>query len=659
MRRARIRSTASRSPSRVPMVVILLTCLLVFNIDTVPTVHAANDFVPSGQQLDQGTGSAQIGVRFFPQTGYRISDDRFFDFFSKRGGLRTFGYPISRSFTLLGTQVQFFQRRIMQIQPNGSVGLLNVLDPGLLPLNAVNGATLPPFDPALVAQAPVPGSPNYSTAAIAFVRAHAPQVFNNRSVQFFTTFQNTVTLRDAFPSVGGDPRLLSGFDLEMWGLPTSAPRADPNNANFIYLRFQRGIMHFDATTGLTQGLLIGDFFKSVITGQNLPPDLEAQVAGSRFLRQFNNARPLGLNRPAELPGTDMSNAFIPQAPTPPEVGSTGIRFGMQAQMIGQPQDLIIADLYGAGFRWLKQQVRWADFEPSPGNIQFGILDGIVATANANQTPVLFSIVSSPSWARADHLTNGPPDDFNAFGNFVFALASRYRGRVRAYEIWNEENLSREWAGRPLDPGLYLDLLAVAHARIKQADPAAIVVSGALTPTGVNDGIVAVDDVAYLRGMYTARGGAFPGLADAVGAHMSGFNNAPGDFVNIHTVNTVGFKNHPSFYFRRIDQLHDVMVANHDGRQMWITEYEWASTTPPVPAGFEWTTQLSEQQVASFLVQSIQSIRASRPWVGAIFIWNLNFRTFLDPHNNEQAIFGILDPGFAPRPMYIALADMPK
>src|SRR5581483_4845271 len=157
-----------------------------------------------------------------------------------------------------------------------------------------------------------------------------------------------------------------------------------------------------------------------------------------------------------------------------------------------------------------------------------------------------------------------------------------------YEIWNEQNLRTEWAGRPLDPGLYLDLLAVAQSRIKQADPNAIVVSGALTPTGVNDGVVALDDVAYLQGMYAARGGAFKNVADAVGAHMSGFNNAPEDFVTMHSVNTVGFKNHPSFYFRRLDQLHDVMAANQDGRQMWITEYEWASTSPPVPAGFEWT-----------------------------------------------------------------------
>ncbi len=656
--------------------ILVLVAMLVLQPATAAFAHNGLASQPDPAQLQTENGASVTEVssrdtappqqdpRFFPATGFRISDDHFFDFFNKRGGLRTFGFPTSRVFTLLGTQVQFFQRRIMQLQPNGSVGLLNVMDPGLMPYNLINGATLPPHDPVVASRAPQPGSPDFSQAAISFLRAQAPEVFDNQPVHFFTTFVDTVAFQDAFPGGQGDPGALLGFDLEMWGFPTSNPLVDPNNFAFIYLRFQRGIMHFDASTGLTQGLLMADFFKSIVTGQNIPPDLAAQAAGSPFFRQFNNDRPLGLNRPEQLPNTDMHNAFIPETPqppggVPPETGSTGIRYGMQAQMFGQPQDQTITALYTAGFRWLKQQVRWADFEPSPGNIQFVALDQLVDTATRSQTLLILSVVTSPTWARADGLTNGPPDDFNNFGNFLFAIASRYRGRVRAYEVWNEQNLRREWAGRPLDPGLYVDLLKVAQARVKQADPNAIVISGALTPTGVDDGVVAVDDLAYLQGMYATRGGAFLKLADVVGTHMSGYNNAPEDFVDFHTVNTPGFKDHPSFYFRRIDQLHDAMAAAGDSRQMWITEYEWASTQPPVPKGYEWTTDLTEQQVSDFYVSSIESIKASRPWVGAIFIWNLNFRTFLDPHTSEQAIFGLLDPGFVPRPMYTALANLPK
>ena len=33
------------------------------------------------------------------------------------------------------------------------------------------------------------------------------------------------------------------------------------------------------------------------------------------------------------------------------------------------------------------------------------------------------------------------------GDFVYAVADRYKGRIRAYEVWNEPNLAREWGGR--------------------------------------------------------------------------------------------------------------------------------------------------------------------------------------------------------------------
>jgi len=71
--------------------------------------------------------------RFFSQTGFRIDNDAFWNFFQGRGGVRTFGYPVSRQFMLLGFTVQIFQREVMQLQPDGGVQTLNLLDEGLLP----------------------------------------------------------------------------------------------------------------------------------------------------------------------------------------------------------------------------------------------------------------------------------------------------------------------------------------------------------------------------------------------------------------------------------------------------------------------------------------------------------------------------------------------
>ncbi|MFI5269249.1 MAG: hypothetical protein ACHQ7M_17885, partial [Chloroflexota bacterium] len=84
---------------------------------------------------------------------------------------------------------------------------------------------------------------------------------------------------------------------------------DPANSNFIYLRFQRGIMMFDGSTNLTQGVLLADYFKAVITGNNIPPDLDLQARGSSFYKQYNDAQPNGVNNAALVPGTNMQFAF--------------------------------------------------------------------------------------------------------------------------------------------------------------------------------------------------------------------------------------------------------------------------------------------------------------------------------------------------------------
>jgi hypothetical protein len=250
--------------------------------------------------------------RYFLQTGYRIDTDAFYNYFTHRGGVRTFGYPTSQSFTLLGARVQFFQRQIMQQRADGSVALLNVLDPGILPYTHFNGSAFPAVDPTLTAAAPTASDPNYATDAPAFVAAHAPDSFGGLPVRFGATFLAAVGVDDAFPTGPANAALLPLLDLEIWGFPTSAPTADPANGNFIYLRFQRGVMQYDASTGLTQGVLLADYFKAIITGQGLPPDLAEEAAGSPYFHQWAPSQPQFLARPAALPGSDLTNAFYQQ-----------------------------------------------------------------------------------------------------------------------------------------------------------------------------------------------------------------------------------------------------------------------------------------------------------------------------------------------------------
>src|SRR5205823_6564287 len=134
-------------------------------------------WVPLGTPPTQLQPTAGDDPRFFAQTRFRVDRDAFWDFFQKRGGVPTFGFPVSRDFTFFGCQTQLFQRVAMQQCGTGGVGTLNVLDEGLLPYNHFHGSTLPMPDPRLIAAAPLPSDPDYGTKAIEFVRAHAPETF--------------------------------------------------------------------------------------------------------------------------------------------------------------------------------------------------------------------------------------------------------------------------------------------------------------------------------------------------------------------------------------------------------------------------------------------------------------------------------------------------
>jgi hypothetical protein len=277
-----------------------------------------NDYIVGGDPvilIEDGVGdpvTVSPTMEFYPITGFSVSG-AFLDYFQHRGGLRTFGYPISRRFMLLGNQVQFFQRRILQARPDGTVGQLNLLEGDYMPYTEINNATFPAEDLGLTKQLPGPTAKDYNVKIMQYVQQATPDNWNGLTVNFKATFTTTVSIRDAFPTGKPQPSLLPGLNLELWGVPISAPAVDPNNNNFVYQRFQRGIMHFDKTTGVTQGLLLADYFKSIITGQNLPADLDQVARGSRFYRQYDASHLNWLARPNQLPNTFLAFAFERQA----------------------------------------------------------------------------------------------------------------------------------------------------------------------------------------------------------------------------------------------------------------------------------------------------------------------------------------------------------
>ncbi len=331
----------------------------------------------------------------------------------------------------------------------------------------------------------------------------------------------------------------------------------------------------------------------------------------------------------------------------------------------------------AGFGWVRIQLKWYELEPSKGAYNTAPYDTMINAASGAGAKVLVSVVKSPAWANPSRPGALPTkDNTRAFGDTMKFLANRYKGRVQAWEIWNEQNLAGEVGGY-VEIAPYYETLKAGYTAVKSVTPNAVVLFGGLTPTGVMNPAVAIDDTEYLRRFYSYANGEGRNYFDVLAAHPGSaanppetkFPEAPGSGacppVAVERYGAAPgtcWRNAPDFYFRRIEDQRAVMVAYGDsGKQIWLTEFGWDSCVgQPAPAGYEYCALTSEQQQADYIVRAIQLVQNEWPWVGVTFLWNLNYAVIPNlPPDDEKNGWSLLRADWSHRPAYEAIKAMPK
>lgn len=323
----------------------------------------------------------------------------------------------------------------------------------------------------------------------------------------------------------------------------------------------------------------------------------------------------------------------------------------------------VADL---GFNWVKYLVIWKDAQPQRGGaIDFSTYDDWVDKARAKGLRVLLRIDDPPSWATGTTEKNAPPLDDNDLADFVYQMVNHLKGRVDAWELWNEPNLNYEWGYRRPDPARYTQMLKAVYPRLKAADPQALLILGGLSTTGGdfnddgNEGHIG--DLGYLTKL--AQSGA-AGYFDAIGSHPYGGPYPPEQDYDINNTTTpVGL------YFRRSELQHEAWLrATGQDMPVWVTEFGWiqdfGQNCTWADAGSPWGRQaqkVSPQQQADYLVRAFQYARANWPWIGPMIIFNLDKAagTSNSCDNNYERYFGILGPDGSATPAYTALKAMTK
>ncbi|MGB1249432.1 MAG: endo-1,4-beta-xylanase [Candidatus Promineifilaceae bacterium] len=370
---------------------------------------------------------------------------------------------------------------------------------------------------------------------------------------------------------------------------------------------------------------------------------------------------------------------VVEADTPPidlpminPVGyADGFGYGIQSHAtIGDPAYAMEVVANQLNLNWVKVQMRWAVVQSQPDSYDWGIWDAIVNEADAKGVKLMLSIVTSPSWSRAAGDEHGPPDDYNLYHEFVMEVATRYQGRVHAIEVWNEQNLDREWVtDQGVAPITYVEFIQGAYAAIKGVDPNIVVISGALSPTGVHD----ENKIKYMNDLIWFDEALTFGLLDSVdcvGVHHNGYNLPPNvgfeDAGSVEGSDTMSFRGpfdnpHPSWsFFTTLDLMTQKAQAVDPEMKMCVTEFGWATAEgyEEHPTGFEWVLDNTLEIQAQYIVEAYTQMRASGDVLLA-FLFNFDYGPKGNGPTDDNVPYSILDTNGVPRPAFGAIGGMDK
>lgn len=299
------------------------------------------------------------------------------------------------------------------------------------------------------------------------------------------------------------------------------------------------------------------------------------------------------------------------------------------------------DEYAAlGVQWARFQVIWASVQRfGPASYDWGPTDALIDGLQQRGIKPLAVLGTSPPWAKRApgcNVDTCAPTDAAQFGAFAKVTATRYAGRIAAWEVWNEPNMQQFYQPQP-DPVGYTALLKSAHSAVKAADPRATVVTGGLAPAiTIRNGVGAVrtlHPVDFLQTIYNQGG---QGSFDAVGWHpysysaMPGGNDGGSAWAQMSTAPV---------------SVRSLMTKYGDSvKKIWATEF--GAHTDPIGEGY-----LTEARHAEYMASGMELWR-THAWAGPMIVYQLRDRG-TDVRDREN-FFGLQHFDGTPKPAYAAV-----
>ena len=273
----------------------------------------------------------------------------------------------------------------------------------------------------------------------------------------------------------------------------------------------------------------------------------------------------------------------------------------------------------AGLNAYRDEIFWSFVEKQRNVLSLeaetSLVRGSVDAAKGNGfAPILILDYGNSLYGGGFPLTDESRKAFAAYAGF---MATRFTGKIRHYEVWNEWNGGMGHQGATEEmraPETYLKLLQATHAAVKAADPSAVVVGGA---TDGNERwaeqLVALGGMRYM------------------------------DILSIH----------PYMFHARKDGTPELLVDYLTRVGATLTAANGGTTPPIFITETGWPTFNSEYGVsretaADYVARTLLAVRAI-PFVKGI--WWYELQDSGTSANDIQHNFGLLDSGLAPKPAY--------
>ena len=270
-------------------------------------------------------------------------------------------------------------------------------------------------------------------------------------------------------------------------------------------------------------------------------------------------------------------------------------FGLvHAGSTGSPEEYQLLDEIGAV--WLLQTFYWENIEKEQGVFDFSWYDNFVNSAKENNKKVIAVMAYGTPWTGDKHRYISK-ENIHHFLNFLEVTVNRYKGKVDAWQIWNEPNFVF-WKGSNND---FFELSKQSAQRIRETDSDAFIIGGGILRAPRN----------FIKGMYNS--GAFENI-DAVSFHPYSLN--------------------PYWAMKIYDDFLKIMDEINYKGEIWITEIGF-------PTGGWYPTRVSMEKFPSYVIKTIvESIaRGARTLMWYQFADNYSEGDYPDKMNSED-YFGL-------------------